>query len=165
MKAILFASLVVAIVLSCSSCASSPPTHESKELDHLTVAFGPSVNENTNPKMGAIGYEHVSGNLSLRAHAGWIFSDPWNPFVAAVVSLRVETAAGAYMRTGLGPAWFHHVDNRLSSRWEFNISTAIGLVDVGGAAVGLQHDHFSNAGLVPPNLGSDHVSLVVEVPI
>ncbi len=163
MKLSLFAAIILAIVGS--SCASGPPTRSSEDRDHLTIAFGPSVNGNTNPKMGALGYEKVLGNLSLRAHTGFIFSDPWNHFVAGVVSLRVETAAGAYMRTGLGPAWFHHVDDRLSSRWEFNISTAIGLVDVGGAAVGLQHDHFSNAGLVPPNLGSDHVSLVVEVPI
>lgn len=162
-KALLFAAVVLAIVSS--GCASGPPTQEIRDVDHLTIAFGPSVNGNTNPKMGAVGYERVSGNLSLRAHAGWIFSDQWNPFVAGVVSLRVETTAGVYMRAGLGPAWFKHVDERLSSRWEFNISTAVGLVDLGGAAVGLQHDHFSNAGLVPPNLGSDHLSLVVEVPI
>lgn len=134
------------------------------DADHITVAFGPSVNGNTNPKMGAVGYEKVLGNLSLKAHGGAVFSAPWNAFIAAVVSARVETPSGLFMRTGVGPAWFAHTDERLSSRGEFNISTAVGLVQ-DGFAVGLEHDHFSNAGLVPPNLGSDHVCLVAEIKI
>lgn len=133
-------------------------------VDHLTLAFGPSINGSVNPKMGAIGYEKVLGNLSLKAHCGAMFTEKWNPWCAAVVSARVETTSGLFMRTGVGPAYFGHTDDRHSSRGQFNISTAIGLVQ-NGFAVGLEHDHFSNAGLVQPNLGSDHVCLVAEIRI
>lgn len=133
-------------------------------VDHITVAFGPSINGTTNPKMGAIGYEKVLGNLSLKLHCGAIFSEKWNPWCALPISARVETASGLFMRTGVGPAFFKMTDERLSSRWQFNISTAVGLVQ-DGFAVGLEHDHFSNAGLVPPNLGSDHIMLIAEIKI
>jgi len=143
---------ILLLALSCPAFAT----------DHLTLAFGPSLNGNTNPKMGIIGYEKVLGNLSLKAHCGAIFSALWNPFCALPISARVETNSGLFMRVGVGPAYFHHTDERLSSQWEFNISSAIGLTH-DGFAVGIEHDHFSNAGLVQPNLGRDHLLLVAEI--
>ncbi len=136
----------------------------SAKADHITLGFGPSINGDVNPKMGSIGYEKIWGNISIKPRCGAIFSSPWNGWCSVVVSTRVETVSGFFMRTGLGPAYFQRTSDRLSSRGQINMVTAIGMVQA-GYAVGLEHNHFSNAGIVPPNPGSDSVCLVAEIKI
>jgi hypothetical protein len=139
--------------------------HRAHAGDYVTLAFGPSVDGTTNPKLAAAGYEKTWGEFSIYSHCGALFEDPINPFCAVVPGVHIETVSGIFTRVGVGPALFTHTNSRLSSRPEFNISFALGLVQ-NGFIVGLEGDHFSNGGLPlaspNPNLGDDHVSLLVE---
>lgn len=134
----------------------------------MTLGFGPSVDGQTNPKMFAAGLENDWGNFALYTHCGALFESPFNPFCALVPSARVQTPDGMFIRMGVGPAWFAHSDSRLSSHYEFNISAAWGYYQ-GTVEMGLEADHFSNAGLPianpNPNLGSDHILIYLGFPI
>lgn len=128
--------------------------------DNLSIGFGPSLDNNTHPQMLTIGHEKIWGEFSVYTHCGAMFESPWNPWCAVVPSVHIESTSGIFTRAGVGPALFGYTDDRLSSHFNFNISWTVGLTQNGWEA-GLEADHFSNAGLWPPNLGSDHLCLVI----
>lgn len=139
---------------------------EARAGDYLTLGFGPSVDGETNPKMAALGYEKTWGEFSLYPHCGAMFEAQINGWCAIVPGVHVETTSGIFTRVGVGPSLFQHTDDRLSSNFEFNISFALGFIQ-GPVIVGIEGDHFSNAGLPivnpNPNLGSDHILLLIEI--
>ena len=130
--------------------------------DSAVLSFGPTLNGNTNPKMAGIGYEHTWANASLLAECRGIFSSPINGACGLTLSARVETSSGMFIRVGAGPAYYFRVDDRVSSNWNANLQGAVGLTQ-GGWAIGVLWVHYSNAGLVPPNLGRDFIGPVVEI--
>lgn len=132
---------------------------------HLVLSFGPTLNGNTNPKMAGLGYELSLGReSSLLAECRGIFSDPINGACALVISARVETSSGLFVRVGAGPAWVFHTDDRVSSNFNFNLQGVVGVV-AGGMIIGGGYFHYSNAGLTPPNPGRDFIGPVVEIPL
>jgi hypothetical protein len=132
--------------------------------DSVVITLGPTLNGNTNPKMAGLGYEYTWGQGSLLPECRAIFSDPVNGACELVLSARVETHSGLFMRLGAGPAWYFREDDRVSSHFNFNLQGALGLTQ-NGWALGVVLIHYSNAGLVPPNLGRDYIGALVEIGI
>lgn len=154
--------LLFAAILHCGKEASARPDLGVSE--HLVLSFGPTLNGNTNPKFAALGFEKIWDDLSLLTECRGIFSDPINGACSLVASARVETVSGLFMRVGAGPAWVFRKDDRVSSNFNFNIQGAIGITNQ-DVDIGLCYSHFSNAGLVPPNLGRDFIGPVIEIKI
>ncbi len=138
------------------------PDQDPDHFSHVVLSFGPTLNGNTNPKMAGIGYEHVWHEASLLAECRGIFSAEINGACAVVLSARVETLSGLFIRVGVGPAWYFRIDDRVSSHLNANLQGVVGLTS-NGWAVGAGYWHYSNAGLVPPNLGRDYIGPVVEI--
>lgn len=130
--------------------------------DHIDLSFGPSLNGGTNPKFAALGYEKVFDPGSLLLECGAMFAGPPIGMCSLVLSARVETPTGLFVRMGVGPALVTRTDDRLSSIGEFNIQGAIGFSQ-GGWDIGLGYRHYSNAGLVPPNFGRDFWGGLIEI--
>lgn len=137
--------------------------------DHLVLSFGPTLNGNTNPKMAGVGYELSWSEASLLAECRGIFSDPINGACSLVVSARVETASGLFVRVGAGPGWVFRTDDRVSSNFNFNLQGVVGVVSSQSLIIGAGYWHYSNAGLPVtgdspnPNLGRDFIGPVVEI--
>jgi hypothetical protein len=131
--------------------------------DHLVLSFGPTLNGNTNPKMAGVGYELSWSEASLLAECRGIFSDPINGACSLVLSARVETVSGLFMRVGAGPGWVFHTDDRVSSKFNFNLQGVVGVVSSQDLVIGAGYWHYSNAGITPPNLGRDFIGPVVEI--
>ena len=132
--------------------------------NHIAISFGPSLNGGVNPKYASIGYELGWGQLTFLSECGAWFSEKRGYACAEVVSIRVETLTGLFMRIGAGPAWVSQVDDRLSSRFNFSLQSAVGLTH-NGWSTGLKYQHYSNAGIVPPNLGRDFILALIEIGI
>jgi hypothetical protein len=137
------------------------------KADDLVLSFGPTLNGNTNPKMAGIGYEFILGDeVSLMPECRGIFNSPLNGACALVLSARVETASGLFMRLGAGPAWVFRTDDRVSSNFNFNLQGVIGIA-AKGWYLGAGYWHYSNAGLPiaypNPNLGRDFFGPVVAI--
>jgi hypothetical protein len=133
--------------------------------DHLVLSFGPTLNGNTNPKHASVGYEFPlssAGEAVLMPECRGIFSEGFNGACELVLSARVETQSGLFMRLGAGPAWYFREDDRVSSHFNFNLQGAIGLT-ASGLDLGIAYIHYSNAGLWGPNLGRDFLGVVIEL--
>lgn len=133
----------------------------------LVLSFGPTLNGNTNPKMAGIGYEYITGDeTSLMAECRGIFQSDFNGACALIISARVETPSGLFMRIGAGPAWVFRTDDRVSSNFNFNLQAVMGLA-MHGWYLGAGYWHYSNAGLKladpNPNLGRDFIGPVVAI--
>ena len=132
--------------------------------DHLDLNFGPSLNGATNPKFAALGYEKVFDPGSLLLDCGGMFESPIVGMCSLVLSARVQSASGVFVRLGAGPGVITRTDDRLSSPFEFNLQGALGFTQ-DGWDVGLGYRHYSNAGLVPPNFGRDFWGALIEIGI
>lgn len=131
--------------------------------DHLIFSFGPSLNGGSSPKLATVGYEKLWDTTSLVMSCGALFEGDTPLAMCSIVpSVRVQTISGIFTRVGIGPAILSRTDDRLSSQFEFNIQYAIGITQ-SGWDVGLIGNHFSNAGLWPPNYGRDFLGLLVEI--
>jgi hypothetical protein len=131
------------------------------------LSFGPTVDGQIGEKkMLALGYEVSWGSPSVELGLG-----EWNEanggiaeYGTLTAGLHVVTVEGLAARIAFGPAYVSQTDDRLSSLFEFHIQARIGL-SMKSFETGAQFDHFSNAGIVPPNLGRDVVSLYISVPL
>ncbi len=130
--------------------------------DHVDISFGPSMNGATNPKLVTLGFEKVFDPGSALLSCGAMFEQSTNYECSLVLSARVQTTGGMFTRVGLGPALITHVDDRLSSIGEVNIQYALGFAQ-NGWDIGVIGNHFSNAGIVPPNFGRDFLGLLIEI--
>ncbi len=122
------------------------------------------MNGATNPKLAQVGYEKVFDPGSLLVQCGAMFEESTNYACGVVLSARVQTSGGMFTRVGFGPAAIAHTDDRLSSIFEFNIQYALGF-EQGGWDIGIIGNHFSNAGIWPPNYGRDFLGLLIEIGI
>lgn len=136
----------------------------SAHADHIDISFGPSMNGNTNPKLVTLGYEKVFDPGSALVSCGAMFEDSTNFECSGILSARVQTTGGMFSRIGFGPSFITHTDDRLSSIFEFNIQYALGF-EQGNWDIGVIGNHFSNAGIWPPNYGRDFLGLLIEVGI
>jgi hypothetical protein len=148
-------SVFLASVLALSACPAS--------ADHLAVSFGPSLNGGATPKLVQAGYEYLLTNGSLLATCGAMFEGGETiGTCSALVSARVQTPGGMFTRVGIGPAFITETDSRLSSIFEFNIQGAVGWTQ-NGWDIGVVYNHYSNAGIWPPNFGRDFLGLLVDI--
>jgi hypothetical protein len=131
--------------------------------DHVVLAFGPSLNGGTNPKMAQLGYEFLFDHSSLLTSCAAMFESETNGWCSAVVSARVQTSGGMFTRVGVGPAAIFHTDDRLGTIPEFNIQYALGF-EQDGWDIGIIGNHLSNASLWQGvNQGRDFAALLVEI--
>ena len=133
----------------------------------LSLSFGPSLDDNRIGEKKAImaGYEFQWSELSLNLESG-AWNDPKGEtfFGGANVGLHLVNPDGLSMRVGVGPTGLSQTGDRTSSIFEFHIQVRAGL-DLDNFSTGFSFDHFSNAGLVPPNLGLDLLSLYIGFPL
>jgi hypothetical protein len=132
----------------------------------LSLSFGPTINGTIGAKKAlALGYEHNWSGPSVLLTAGTWNADGGMAFYGSVnLGVHVAAPSGLMARIGFGPAAISQTDDRLSSIGEFHIQARAGL-ELARWSVGLQFDHFSNAGIVPPNLGRDIVALYIGIPL
>lgn len=130
----------------------------------------------TSVKFGEIGLSGEQGKLAYTAGVGyWMdttgYRSQGNLFVSdrAENSWFVETLYGVephcgpvYLTYKLGPAIITHPDPLLGSNLQIAHELGFGLRDSRGVRVGIVLKHFSNAGIVRPNLGRDFVGLRIE---
>lgn len=136
--------------------------------DSLALSFGPSLDGSIGEiKALQAGYEFYGsgGSFSLVLETGgWNWQDSFTFFGGANFGVHVVSPDGISMRVGVGPSLISQTDDRLSSLFEFHIQAKVGL-QVSNFSTGLQFDHFSNAGLWPPNLGRDLLSVYIGFPL
>lgn len=133
----------------------------------VSLSFGPSVDDGIGVnKMLALDYEVSSGAPALIFDFGEYNEPSGIPAIYAGVSggIHIVAPSGLTSRISFGPVLVSETDSRISSPFEFHIQARLGL-DLHFWETGLEFDHFSNAGLVPPNLGRDVVSLYVGIPL
>ena len=138
----------------------------SAQAHSLSLSFGPSLD-------GTIGvqkalqlageYQVGPGSFVLES-GGWNEPNGFAVFGGLSAGIHIVTEDGISARVGFGPCAISQTDDRLSSIFEFHIQARLGL-EMKFWGVGVQFDHFSNAGLVPPNLGRDLASLYLSVPL
>lgn len=133
----------------------------------LTLSFGPSIDGTIGAqKIAQLGYEIRWGAPSLTLETGML-NALGGGFVfmgGANLGVHVVSADGLSMRIGVGPAYVSQIDDRLSSHMQAHIQARVGL-EMQSYQTGVQLDHWSNAGLKPPNLGLDAVSVYVGIPL
>lgn len=147
--------LIVALLLSTTVRAGQ-----------IGLSFGPSLDGDLSAKkMLGIDYELRWGSPSLSVEGG-VIAQPGgvNGYLGLNPGIHVVTADGLTARIGFGPAVFARKDDRLSSLPEFHIQAQAGL-DMGSWETGLRFDHFSNAGIWPPNLGLDMAGIYIGIPL
>lgn len=127
-----------------------------KADDFIHIGFGPSLDGTTNPKEFALGYEKTWGEFGVFTHCGLLFESSTNAYCAALLGVHIETISGIFVRAGVGPAYVENISDRISSHWNANIDFMLGAYQ-GPAFFYAEGGHLSNAGLVPPNLGDDHL--------
>src|SRR5271166_4872721 len=121
----------------------------------LSLSFGPSLDDN-----------RIGEKKAIMAGYEFQWNDPKGEtfFGGANVGLHLVNPDGLSMRVGVGPAGLSQTGDRTSSIFEFHIQVRAGL-DLDNFSTGFSFDHFSNAGLVPPNLGLDLLSLYIGFPL
>lgn len=136
--------------------------------DSLAMSFGPSLDGTIGEiKALQLGYEFQGqgGSFSLLLEGGgWNYDGEPIFFGGVNAGVHVVTLDGISMRVGVGPSYASGTDDRISSQFNFHIQAKIGL-QVTNFSTGLQFDHFSNAGLWPPNLGRDLLSVYIGFPL
>ena len=137
----------------------------SAQANDLLLSFSPTMDGGYTPKLVQVGYEHdFSHPVALVAECGGMFEGENIGTCSIVPSIKVQTLSGLVARVGVGPGFVTATDSRLSSIFEFHIQGFFGL-EQDGWQVGILGDHFSNAGLVLPNLGRDFVGLGVGIKV
>lgn len=143
------------------------------------IGSNPGPHESrSDQKWGEIGVTGEQGKLSYTAGIGY-----WNDTTgyvdrkqkniyassAARSSWFVEMLYGAephsktfYGTYKLGPAIISHPDALLGSNIQIAHELGFGIKDARGVRVGIVLKHFSNAGIVKPNLGRDFMGLRIE---
>lgn len=84
-----------------------------------------------------------------------------SPFVECLVGVEPK-GEHLYVSYKLGPAWIYHPDALLGSYLQLAHELGLGMYDARGVRVGLVYKHFSNAGLIKPNVGRDFLGLRIE---
>lgn len=80
-------------------------------------------------------------------------------------ALGLETEGpGLFASYFVGPTLITQTDARLASILEFNNNFQLGIRDRRGAAIGLNFQHFSNAGLTQGNIGRDFLGINLTFP-
>ena len=79
--------------------------------------------------------------------------------------LEVVGNSGLFAQLMFGPAYISETDRKLGSRFQFHLSGAAGVRDSGGRGLSFQWVHFSNAGIVQPNLGRDLWTIQLLAPL
>lgn len=150
------------LVFAFISLIQLPEAHSSQ----VALSFGPTVDGAIGEKkMLTAGYEFRWNEPSLILEAGgWNSSNGFAGFGGINMGVHIASNDGMCARIGFGPALISQTDDRLSSLFEFHIQARLGLEKENWAA-GIQFDHFSNAGIVPPNPGRDVVSLYLGFPL
>lgn len=64
-----------------------------------------------------------------------------------------------------GPSLISAPDKELGGHLHFNTTAVIGIRDKYGYFIGASYNHFSNAGLMEPNIGKDFISLEIKFPL
>jgi hypothetical protein len=136
------------------------------QANEMNLSFGPTLDGTiADKKMLAVDYEFQWGSFSLAPEfAEWAEPNGVCLVFGIHPAIHVVTPSGLTSRIGVGPVFITQTDDRLSSLIEFHIQARFGL-DAGFFETGLQFDHFSNAGLVPPNLGRDIGSVYIGFPL
>jgi hypothetical protein len=149
--------ILTGVALLASLCADWLVDAHGAEL-----AFGPSLDQPRAAKKAL----HLSYPATpiLNLGAGVVTESGATLYADANLGVHVVTPAGLAGRIGFGPALFSRTGDRLSSVFNFHIQARGGLC-ANGFEVGMQFDHFSNAGLVPPNPGLDLLAFYVGVPL
>lgn len=136
------------------------------QANSLSLSFGPSLDGSIGDKKALqLGYEFQFGAPSLVLEAGgWNEPNGVAGFAGVNMGVHVATTDGVFVRVGVGVCAISQTDDRLSSIGEAHIQLKFG-VERESFSAGLQFDHFSNAGLVPPNLGRDLGSVFIGIPL
>ena len=110
--------------------------------------------------LGALVYQYEAGLWLDSAGNGRKSSALFN------ICIGLEVVSGPVVaRSVHGPAFISTPDSRLGGYFpNFNHDIYLGLRDRRGNAVGLTYKHVSNAGLMPPNVGRDFLSVDIGIP-
>lgn len=135
------------------------------QANQISLSFGPSLDGVLSAKkMLGAAYEFQWGSPSLSIESG-VIAEPGgvNLYAGLNPGIHVVTEDGFTARIGFGPVCFSRTDDRLSSLPEFHIQAQLGL-DMKSWETGVRFDHFSNAGIFPPNPGLDMASIYIGIP-
>jgi hypothetical protein len=133
----------------------------------LNLSFGPSLDGTPGTKKAfLLGIEQNWGGPSLEVEGGtWNeLNGSFTGYVGANVGVHVVTPDGFSVRVGFGPSFITQTDDRLSYQFEFNLSARLGYEYKGWGAGGCVR-HWSDAGIVGPNLGFDLACAYVTIPL
>lgn len=163
------ASCFVALVLAvCLGLFLTQSAH----ADNTYYQFGAGVENNTQQsnsdmKFGEIGRAHEGKTFIFHyALGGWTDASHYpgakdGYFATAMIGWEPKTE-NVYLHYLIGPAILYPTDTVLAGNFEFAQELGFGLRDVRNVRVGLAVRHFSNAGLVAPNLGRNFLVISVQ---
>lgn len=87
---------------------------------------------------------------------------PYTFFTNVAGGYELRAKSGNYLSAFIGPAAISQVDSKLGSWYQFKIDFGVGIKVDSGKALGFHYEHFSNAGIVQPNIGRDILALSVQ---
>jgi hypothetical protein len=109
--------------------------------------------------VGAGGWTDNTGYVSTAN--GWRYTASSSEFVETLLGVEPKSEH-FYMTYKLGPAIITNTDALLGSNIQVAHEFGFGMRDVRDVRVGLVIKHFSNAGLVKPNVGRDFLGIRIE---
>lgn len=117
-------------------------------------------------RYGALGIQY-GDTWKVRANGGYWLSPGGvsSGFGSLQGGVEVVGQGGAFAGILFGPAIISHHGGKLAGPFQFHLSGMAGMKNDAGYGVGMQWVHFSNAGIVQPNLGLDVWSAFMIIPL
>lgn len=142
----------------------------SSALAESFVKFGKGVSNSSHSDLISIGFRDKLFDVFVYQYEGGIWLDPsgGGRKTSAILgaSLGIEVKSGDLVfRSVHGPSFISTPDAYIGGYFpNFNHDVYLGLRDKNDYSVGVSYKHVSNAGLMPPNLGRDFVSVDIGIP-
>lgn len=153
--------LIYAVLLSLCSCSTA------------SFKYGVGLNDGEFPDtavktLGIAGQGALDDLLDFQSSMGLFINNRSGlgpTYYLTPFSLGLKTKGpGLFASYFVGPSLITQTDQRLSSILEFENNFEVGIRDYRGASLGLNLQHFSNAGFWLPNFGRDFFTIILTIP-
>jgi len=163
MRSLVFGLLALVVSTNCDIATAA-------DLDvSLSVGMGKSVlNHIAFERVGILGIRY--GNTwKVQANGGYWLAlaqgEKASMFTSLQGGLEVVGESGVFASVMFGPAWVQNPDVKLSGHFQFHPVFGFGVKNSKGYSLAFAWQHFSNAGIILPNMGRDLLTGQVTIPI
>lgn len=136
----------------------------------VSIGMGKSVlNHKAFERVGSLGVKYGGSTWKLQANGGYWLAlnegEKASLFSSLQGGIEVVGKSGTFASVMFGPAWIQNPDSKLSGNFQFHPTFGFGIKNEGGYTLAFVWQHFSNAGIVLPNMGRDLLTLQAAFPL